>query len=461
MTAANPRIHPGDCESFHNQYARFPIQGQTGFWFLRKVCPLARTNKAVMIRMRLLLVVLLLMPEGIAYANRPPGPLEIVGTVRDPYGTPVEGVVISDGGTPVFTDASGFYSLQETNFGTYTLTASRSGIHGEYKSTNLTILSPSAVVDFDLKYVSRLTITPVYVSVRNGPSSVGLTLRTYTPHPGPAGQPSTSCAYAQDSLSGATIQLAHVGFIGSEVIWKGTIAVPAGSDEDYHQIATRVRDCASGVALDWGSSATFAIDNTPPQIVSSFPEAGNAQTPIGIEVRDPLRSVTVSIDGGPAQSAVRQNANPDGLTPWSVLAPDLIDGPHVAEATATDSAGNTSTVQFAFVTENVRPSVENPYPTGVVSSSTPLIGAHVSDASGIVDWEMTISNGVISQRVPATYNPDSGVVEYQVPDGLEEPALGRFPLPPGFYTATLSVRDAANNYSGRAWYFTVLAGTGS
>lgn len=414
-----------------------------------------------MIRMRLLLVVLLLMPEGVAFANRPPGPLEIVGTVRDPYGTPVEGVTVTEGARSESSGTDGNYSLQETNFGRYVLKASSQAMHGEQKQANLTITSPSAVVDFDLVYFSGLSLTPATVSTANGPASIVVALRTYAPNPGVSGEPMASCAFAEDSLHGTTTPLTHVGFIGREAIWKGTISVPAGASERFHEVDTWVQDCDSGIALDWRSDGYFRIDNTPPQIVSSFPEAGNTQTPIGIEVRDPLRSVSLSIDGGPAQSAVRQNANPDGLTPWSVLAPDLIDGPHVAEATATDSAGNTSTLQFAFVTENVRPSVENPYPTGVASSSTPLIGAHVSDASGIVDWEMTISNGVISERVPATYNLNSGVIEYQVPDGLEKPALGQFPLPPGFYRATLSVRDAANNSRGRAWYFTVLAGTGS
>jgi hypothetical protein len=68
---------------------------------------------------------------------------------------------------------------------------------------------------------------------------------------------------------------------------------------------------------------------------------------------------------------------------------------------------------------------------------------------------MVLSNGLTSASVPASFDPSSGVVSYQVPTTIKGARLGQFPLPDGTYTARVQVNDRAGNSASTTWSFVV------
>lgn len=83
--------------------------------------------------------------------------LDIYGTVTDLSGAPMPGVLVNDGGKTAITDSNGFYDLHEIQFGTYSLSFSRSDCSGPTSSVTVT---PMALVTGGVRHDKQLPCSP-------------------------------------------------------------------------------------------------------------------------------------------------------------------------------------------------------------------------------------------------------------------------------------------------------------
>lgn len=286
-------------------------------------------------------------------------PLEISGTVFAPNGAPIPGVAVSDGDHASVTNSGGSYSIQELQFGTYALTASKSGLTGGSASVTLSPTSPSATKNFTLSYRSTLLITNRFISTASGPNSFAVTLKTYAPHPG-------SCAKITDTRTGATNAMTHTGTEAGQQVWQYSPTLPAGSDEGTFTLTARVDDdCTNGTRIDTGPQpTTYVVDNSSP----AFDYEGvrplhlgntlRSAQPLVVTVSDELAGVTSagaafsvrSLPAGPttvysAESLV-WNASDGTLASPAV---SMIAGTdYQATADVMDRAGNSAHIEWTF-----------------------------------------------------------------------------------------------------------------
>lgn len=199
-------------------------------------------------------------------AHSSPSFLKISGIVNDPSGRALQGVTVSDGDQSSLTDANGYYSIQEVQFGTYFITAGRAGLTSATAVVTLTALSPNANQDFELKYTSTLAVDAIYRSTAAGTATVTATLETHAPDPGTAGTPGTSCASITDTRTSLTTSMTHSGSNGNRTVWTATTTLPLASPEGTFTLTGKVTDCGSDTQIDTGAGAQYVIDNTPPGI---------------------------------------------------------------------------------------------------------------------------------------------------------------------------------------------------
>ncbi|WP_368670353.1 Ig-like domain-containing protein [Myxococcus sp. AM011] len=120
-----------------------------------------------------------------------------------------------------------------------------------------------------------------------------------------------------------------------------TFTPPAPLDQGPHTATATATDSAGNVS-DPSSMTHFTVDTEAPEApVISAPASDvilATATPVFEGTAEPFAQVTVVVDGEVLGTVT---ADIDGH--WSLPSPDaLAEGPHTVEATATDSAGNTS-----------------------------------------------------------------------------------------------------------------------
>jgi hypothetical protein len=204
--------------------------------------------------------------------------------------------------------------------------------------------------------------------------------------------------------------------------------------------------------------ASRAASAWPPQ-TAYFPQGWTtASTIVGAYVSDSGSGIDpsesyVEVDG---TRRVTEFNGSNGLlyAPVSGLAPGL----HGAAVVPVDNAGNAGRFEWSFSVDDGLPTLVNPTPTGEVSSRTPELTINATDDRSGVDAQsivLTLSNGLLVTRLRAVFDPQSGVIRYQVPTIPTGIGTGQSPLLDGRYTATVTVADVAGNQSTRAWTFVV------
>ncbi|NTX62946.1 Ig-like domain repeat protein [Myxococcus sp. CA051A] len=138
------------------------------------------------------------------------------------------------------------------------------------------------------------------------------------------------------TVDGSVLGTAPVSAQGE---WTFTPATPLGQGP---HTATATATDAAGNESDASAPTSFTVDTEAPEApVITAPASGATiatATPVFEGTAEPFAQVTVVVDGDVVGTVT---ADIDGH--WSLPSPDtLAEGPHTVEATATDSAGNTS-----------------------------------------------------------------------------------------------------------------------
>lgn len=391
--------------------------------------------------------------------------LVISGIVTDPRGVPFEGAYVTGGfGEAVRSGPDGSYELQQTGFGTYDVHASW---YGMWKTRIVTLspLNPNARLDLQMRYGIDAYPGAFYVNPRLGRPSIAASLRaSQNAVPGTPGQAGRDCATLFDPRSGTPVFMTYAGFDGWRHRWEITVTSQTDPDGRYDLVMDLV-DCGSSASLSHGPDTThFLVDTTPPVVVRAFPNAPSGQDPfVGVEYERDLsgvdsRTVSLTIDGVAMEGSHRSSSTYPGPIKIGYDVRGLAGGDHTAVFTLGDYAGNMTTTSFEFTVDATAPTIANPTPTGTIASFSPEIAVDVADASAGIDPSgvvMTISDGLRSARVDATYDPESGRIVWQVPATVAGPNLGSSPLTPGTYRVDVAVSDRGANTSQIAWTFTV------
>ncbi|MHB8439436.1 MAG: Ig-like domain repeat protein [Acidimicrobiales bacterium] len=382
-----------------------------------------------------------------------------VGKVTDPLGNPIAGATVSDGGQQVTTATDGSYSLGENGAGTYDLTAMAFG-HAQ-QGQQVTVLAPGdTTVNFALPYVIAGQLSRYTISTATGPASASLSIMTFAPVSG-------TCVQVTDA-GGTTSEAIYAGpgkYSGSSA-WTWTLTVPQQTAEGEYDLAFAAVDCARQSVISTTGSAQYSVDNTAPVISAPGPRGWASATPlIHVTASDAnldVSSATITLDGHWVPVAYQSTGSSQTSTyVFSYQVPTdapLAAGSHSVTFEAPDTAGNVSQLTWSFTVDNLPPVVSDAQPTGTIASRTPGLSARLADSSSGVDAStitMTLSNGVLSRKVAAIYDPSTGVVSYQIPSTPTGAGLGQFPLLDGTYQVTVSVADIAGNHTQYSWAFSV------
>ena len=368
------------------------------------------------------------------------------GIVADPLSRPLANADVSDGSQHVSTDVNGRYSLPETTTGTWVLRACRTW--STCASTQISVLTPQdTTVNFTLPYLLTGTASRWAVSTASGPATSLLTLKSGVDAAG-------TCLNVTDSRTGGT---STANFVKTNpdgsTEWSWTLSVPQGSAEGWQTLSVQALQCASGKSLSNQAAVNYLIDNSAPAIGSKFPVTWATAAPlVGVTVTDGNGSGFDLVDGVALSGCTFSGGVFDGQ------ARGLSEGIHHASVTAVDEAGNVAIASFSFSVDSTAPSLSNPAPTGTISNRSPLIRVTTSDAgSGVAPStiDVSISNGIMSSNVPASYDASTGEISYQVPQTIAGGRLGQFPLVDGSYRVTVRVSDCVGNSSITSWTFTV------
>ncbi|HVC23294.1 MAG TPA: carboxypeptidase-like regulatory domain-containing protein [Candidatus Dormibacteraeota bacterium] len=382
-----------------------------------------------------------------------------VGTVTDPFGTPIAGAVVGDGSQQATTDAQGHYVLAENTPSIYTLTAQAA--HHAARTKRVSGGPTDTTVDFDLPYLIGGSLADPDISTAGGPASEALTITDWAPASG-------SCITVTDSRTDQASPAALSGTNpdGSST-WSWTLSAPQGSAEGDYSLTMSATRCSDGLAQTDPGTTYYTIDNTPPQVSQPTP-TGSVSTQsitVGAVVTDTLSGPspelsTFSVDGQVLAHPYSYDQASDVLSaPAGALGP----GAHQVQLTASDWAGNTTTLSWSFTVDRSPPTFTNPSPTGSVATPTPLISVQAFDDTALAPSTATIEiapyplSGSSACALPASLDPATGEITYQVPSAPAGPCPGEAPLPPGTYVAEVSVADAAGNVASLTWSFTVSA----
>lgn len=365
--------------------------------------------------------------------------LQISGTVRAPNGAPLSGVFVNDGGQTRQTNSAGQYTLQEVQFGTYSLSANRSGLTSATANVTLTPTSPSATKDFTLSYISLLQVPSPNISTASGPNTLTATLRTWAPNPGVAGSTGSSCAKITDSRSGTTTPMIHTGFDAGQTLWAYSPTLSQGSFEGSFTLTARVDDCSSSpaVQLDQETSSSYVIDNKPPRLYGYAPQdRGNCLSPcqrFGVIVSDPRSGVvpssanlSISLGSTAVFSAPMalnfQNAEHTGFI-YDSTTPLTVGLAYDAVFSVVDRAGNRLNLAYFFLVTSISiPTTLASMPpiTGTLSASGSQTLATFSDTMVSLDeYQVTLvgnnhpGQGQVQQLVDLT----TTTVAYTLSDG--------------------------------------------
>ena len=188
------------------------------------------------------------------------------------------------------------------------------------------------------------------------------------------------------------------------------------------------------------------------------------------EARIGLRVDNVGGDAGIDTDASYLRLDGQPLETWydqgylNAYPPPMSGGTHDASAVLVDNAGKEQLVFWTFEVDAVPPWIERGQesPTGTITDRTPLISVPASDAdsgipaeAGVVQIARRSNLQVVSGVFFGTYDEQTGLVSYQVPEVPTGPALGAGPLPDGTYDVLVSVNDRAGHTQLITWSFTV------
>jgi hypothetical protein len=431
----------------------------------------------------LVLFALALAPLATAVRSEAVSVLSIRGRVFSMRTDPLQGAYVRHTTAGVYTDASGAYSLQVTQPGCYLVTASGPNAPaGAYFETSRTIcvgVQGTSGQDFRVPYQLYGQAVPSFLnSVED--RSVTQTAMILCP-------PEACMVKADLYRTGFGADLSTLGeFVGTVTLthdgtdpegfsrYQGVIPIPAGQPAGWYQVVREARNPATNELQSrcmfdrcWNY---YAVDNAAPRLGSGTPQdwIRTASPLIRIPFTDEqdvgldLTSLLLRLDG----QLVANNLLLLEGNLWSgavtYRAGGLTDGAHVVSLEVSDRAGNAATpAGFTFTVDTAKPVASKFTPTGSIGTCCPKISALLTDTnSGQIDAAsivMTLSNGVISNRLVHTFDPATGEVWYQVPADVQGPGLGQFPLAQGNYTVKLRAGDLAGNVMEITWTFKVSA----
>lgn len=421
----------------------------------------------------------LLLPHTFASAELPPIPMKISGIVWDLWGRPQAGATVGDGAQVVVADDQGRYELSELQFGCYSVTASSKGTDRMTKQVCLSaqgyLLNGPPQADFSLPYKIRTAWQDPYISTISGTQQRTVGVVTGAPDPGVPEEAGRSCVYVTDNRTSETALASFLESDTSSASWQHLLEVSQDSPEDIHELSYWAQDCSTGQLLSRIRSTEYRIDNTPPQVFDPSPQFSDGSGPIGVKTRDlgvsaSLLDFTTSelyVDG----VMVERPYWGEFLTPccsWNALAiygwmDGIAPGVHQADAIIRDRAGNLTELTFTFEVEQNAPILNDHAPSGVIGDHSPRIEVQASDdLSGISvpSISMKLTDGLRSATLPASYDPMTDTISYQVPEGFEGTRLGGSPLIDGSYQVTVVVSDVAGNTASVSWSFVVDTLTG-
>ncbi|MBI4283375.1 MAG: PD40 domain-containing protein [Chloroflexi bacterium] len=267
------------------------------------------------------------------------------------------------------------------------------------------------------------------------------------------------------SLGGAT---PYQVFDGNTLIYSNLVIIPSFSSTTLtipwngtpgqHDITVRLnpnrtvpeRNYSNNNAINAVYVAPSTTDQTPPTIGNLQPPANSttrySRPPIRADLSDAgsgvnTASVTISVDG----NNVTANATVTGSQVSYMPPAALANGQHNVAVYAADNLGNSASANWSF-TVNSAPEITNlqPPPGAIISDTTPLISADLSD----VDWGIDTNSVTIALDgigVTGNASVSSSRVWY----------LPATPLALGGHSVTVYTRDNAGNSASANWSFTI------
>ncbi|MFB6112352.1 MAG: S8 family serine peptidase [Halobacteriaceae archaeon] len=224
---------------------------------------------------------------------------------------------------------------------------------------------------------------------------------------------STYVGGAYETLSGTSMACPHVSGAGAQLMDNGDTNTDA---------RTQLKDTAEDIGLGSNESGAGLLDveaalggssstDSAPSVSWVNPAGGetvSGTVTVKIDASDSEDAddsldVTYTVDGGSARSTSYNSTSGYYEDSWDTTA--VSDGDHTLAATATDSAGNTSTKSITVTTDNTEsePSVDSLSASEVETSD--------SDAEFDVTWDVSDPDGDLS-TVDLTLTDDT--------DGAEE-----------------------------------------
>lgn len=356
-------------------------------------------------------------------------PLQITGTVMTATGIPIAGATVTDSASNlVYTDAQGQYALQELQLGTYTVNASKPGMADRTAQVVLSATSPWATQNFTMVYISSSSVNRRAISTASNSFTIVLTLSTYAPNPGVAGQAGATCAVVTDSRSGSTASMTFNSAAGGQNVWTWSEPLPQNTTEGVYQLTARVQDCSSGLQVDTGATTSYTVDNAGPVISpASIRPSDFGYT---VFVSEPLIAALTDNRAGIDPSTVvftitdgngnhRTFPSTSFSAPWAATgAVSLVQGSsYVVSVSASDYAGNT-----ASATEANGFSVTTASPASGTSAAIPAVTCSVANQTGLTGTKTATCPNVAIDLAQTTvtvggdrYAAALGYVEQTVP----------------------------------------------
>ncbi len=276
--------------------------------------------------------------------------------------------------------------------------------------------------------------------------------------------PATSDQYAPIGVSysdpDGTHGLAKMSFDGTDVTkWCGMTSKRISYAHNgtklaagQHHVDVSVWDSKGNITTD---SWDFTVDDTAPLIIAPAlcgQTVGSATPAIDYSYVDPgypgsgsginTLKTSLKIDGAIVAATVDQYGA--SYTPSQ----PLNEGPHTAQLTVYDIAGNMSTHTCSFTVDSEPPAINSQTPAGdsTIGVDNPLVQAAWSDAGAGIDQysgSMTLDGKDVT----------AGATRSQY--GISYQAQG---LAPGSHSVTVSVSDKAGRSSTSTWQFDVIDG---
>lgn len=407
--------------------------------------------------------------------------LSITGRVFNMLEQPLQDAYVRHASAGTYSGVDGSYSLPVMQPGCYLVTASGPRVpDGAYFETSKDIcvgLQDKSGQDFRVPYQLYGEASPAFTnSLQEG--AVTQTAMILCP-------PEDCKVQIQLYRTGFGADLSVLGeFVGTFAsVYDQTdpegfahhrvlVPLPAGTQPGWYQVVREARnpttnELQSRCMFDrcWNY---FAVDNALPRLGSGTPQGWIRTTAPTLRITFTDES-NVGLDLSTLQLRLDGELIANNLlliegSLWNGAvtyhASGLGQGPHEASMQVADRAGNVSEPAiFSFTVDTLKPSTSQLTPTGTINSANPRISALVADASpGEIDPAsivLTLTNGFITSRLSHAFDPTTGEVSYQVPQDVQGPGLGQFPLAAGKYTVRLRFSDLAGNLTETSWTFTV------